>query len=134
MMGGNKPDTLELLAVVRGWAERHYPGWRPDEVGLKLIGPNGESREVKLPIPLTLPVLERPVPFVPNVFQESVLEALEGKALRTDALGAAVGDRGRLYKPGGLKELREAGMVKHHPRLGFYRPDAPPEELIDEVA
>ena len=46
-----------------------------------------------------------------------------------DALGAAVGDRSRLYKPGGLKELREQGMVDHNARLGFFRPDCPPQDL-----
>jgi hypothetical protein len=73
-----------------------------------------------------------PEPFVCTVFQESILQALEGKALRTDALGAAVGDRSRLYKPGGIKELRDAGLVGHHPRLGFYSMTAPPAELAGD--
>jgi hypothetical protein len=64
--------------------------------------------------------------FVHSPFQDSILAALEGQALRTDALGAAVGDRSRLFKPHGLKELREEGLVSWHSRLGFYRVDAPP--------
>ena len=30
------------------------------------------------------------------------------------------------YKPGGLKELRDRGLVAHKPGVGYYRPDAPP--------
>lgn len=66
-------------------------------------------------------------PFVPNDFQKGILAALQNKALRTEALGNAVGDRRRLFRdPGGLPELQEAGLVASHPRLGYYRPDAPP--------
>ena len=68
-------------------------------------------------------------PFIPNGFQEGILAVLNGKALRTDLLGVAVGDRRRLYRPGGLKELRENGRVGLHSRIGHYRPDAPPPEL-----
>ncbi len=71
-------------------------------------------------------------PFVPNSFQDDILDALEGRALRTDAIAAKVGDRNRLFRPGGLKELQAHGYVAHHSRLGFYRPDAPPEELAGE--
>lgn len=70
-----------------------------------------------------------PVPFIPNPFQKRILEMLKGRALRTDALAAAVGDRSRLYRPGGIKELRERGMVGHHARIGYYRADVPPPEL-----
>jgi hypothetical protein len=69
-------------------------------------------------------------PFVPSPFQEAILAALEGQARRTDALAREVGDRSRLFRhPGGLKELRDRGLVKHHPRLGFYREDALPDQL-----
>jgi hypothetical protein len=71
------------------------------------------------------------VPFIPSPFQQGILDALDGKALRTDALGAAVGDQRRLFRPrGGLQELREHGLVDHHERLGFFRPDAPPPKLL----
>lgn len=69
------------------------------------------------------------LPFVPSPFQAGILKVLDGKAMRTDALGAAVGDRSRLFKDNGIAELREKGLVAHHPRLGFFRPDAPPAEL-----
>lgn len=74
---------------------------------------------------------ERDEIFVPDPFQTAILTALEGKALRTDALASVVGDRSRLFrKPtGGIPELRKEGLVDHHSRLGYYRPDAPPPEL-----
>lgn len=68
--------------------------------------------------------------FVPTPFQADILAALEGKGLRTDALAAKVGDRRRLFKdPGGIPELQEQGLVSHHRRVGYYRPDFPPPEL-----
>jgi hypothetical protein len=73
------------------------------------------------------------VDFVPNAFQKAILKALTGTALRTDALAAKVGDRRRLFREkGGLVELQERGKVKHNERLGFYRPDDPPDELRAE--
>jgi hypothetical protein len=71
-------------------------------------------------------------PFIPRRFQRAILDALDGVALRTDALGAKVGDRGRLFKRNGIKELREQGLVDRHPSVGFYRPDAPPPEFSQE--
>ena len=67
-------------------------------------------------------------PFIPNTFQRSILNSLEGRALKVDALAGEVcgSDRSRLYKSGGLNELKEAGKVCHKHRLGYYRPDAPP--------
>ncbi len=67
-------------------------------------------------------------PFIPSPFQKFILTKLTGKALRTDALANAVGSRRKLFKPGGLKELQTQGLVDHHDRIGFYRPDAPPPE------
>ncbi len=87
------------------------------------------GRRFRAPIPDRPPAHAAEVPFVLTPFQQAILDALEGKALRTDALGAAVGDRSRLFKPHGLKELRERGLVDHHDRLGYCRPDAPPPEL-----
>lgn len=70
--------------------------------------------------------------FVPTQFQQDILEALSGRALRTDALAAKVGNRRGLFKdPGGVPELIEEGLVSHHKRLGYYRPDKPPADLGD---
>lgn len=81
--------------------------------------------------PDTLERIVNPPPFIPNAVQKAILKALEGKALRSTALARIVGDSGRLFrKPGGMQELRDRGLVAWHQRLGFYRPDAPPKELM----
>ncbi len=68
--------------------------------------------------------------FIPSDFQARILAALDGRGLRTDALAGEVGDRRALFRhPGGLRELREQGLVASHPRLGYYRTDAPPPQL-----
>jgi hypothetical protein len=124
------PDLASVLCVVRRLCEGLWARvpthlglrWSRDEpvTWLPLAGTRSGPAEAKV---------REEQPFVPSIFQESILEALEGKGLRTDALGAAVGDRSRLYKPGGLKELQAQGWVSHHPRVGYYRKDAPPPEL-----
>lgn len=70
----------------------------------------------------------QPSPFVPTPLQRAILDALNGQALKKDALAKAVcgGDDSRLYKAGGLKELRERGLIEHKHGVGYYRPDAPP--------
>src|SRR5262249_21906949 len=123
-MNGN-PD---LFNVVRSWVEANYPGESAETLVIHI---RGRAVPVQLPVPPALVVNGRavgPPPFITTSFQDDILEALDGRALKTDALGAAVGDRGRLYRARGLKELREKGMVCHEPGVGFYRPDAPPKE------
>lgn len=65
--------------------------------------------------------------FVPNAFQKAILKALDHQALRTSSLGQRVGDERRLFRKNGLTELIEEGMVAHHKRIGYYRPDSPPQ-------
>lgn len=69
--------------------------------------------------------------FIPSPLQEQILEALKGKALRTDALANRCGGaRRQLFKdPGGIGELIEEGLVAHHQRLGYYLPADPPDDL-----
>ncbi len=70
--------------------------------------------------------------FVPTPFQKGILHALDGQALRTDDLAHKVGNRRKLFvHPGGLRELQAQGLVAHHNRLGYYRPDALPPPLRD---
>lgn len=125
--------TAELQAAARAWVAVHAAGCLVNEITLGLL-PAGR---VVLPVPLTVlpaPAVEEPEePFVLTPFQTAILKALEGKALRTDPLANKVNDRRRLFiHPGGLKELQEQGLVAHHKRLGFYRPDAPPPQLEPE--
>lgn len=125
--------TGELIAAVRVYLSTYSPHSKPTALRIVLA----DELPITLPLARCQPVHTIPVEaekydevFIPNAFQEAILEALEGKALRTDALGAAAGDRSRLFRnPGGLKELQEQGLVKHNRRAGFYRPDAPPDEL-----
>jgi hypothetical protein len=120
----------EFLALARDFIVGQYPGVPVNRVKFARAD-GGPPIVFSIPPPPNggAPRGGGAEPFVPTPFQEAILGALEGTALRTDALGAAVGDRSRLYRPGGLTELREQGLVKHHPRLGFYRPDCPPEAL-----
>ncbi|HEY7427447.1 MAG TPA: hypothetical protein VH682_24650 [Gemmataceae bacterium] len=121
-------NLTQLSDAVRKYLEENIPGRTPLRIGII----TAEDRK-----PIILPILAAVKPaaslrngFVPTPFQEGILDALEGKALRSDPLGAAVGDKRRLYRhPGGLQELREEGLVDHHARLGYFRPDAPPPEL-----
>lgn len=99
-----------------------------------LIEQHKQSIEEKLQL---LRILEQLLPgkessgFVPTPLQESVLAALKGRALRTDALAhkAEVNRRSLFKEPGGLPELIEEGLVAHTKRLGYFRPDAPPPEI-----
>jgi hypothetical protein len=69
--------------------------------------------------------------FVPNDFQRAILAALDGRALKKQPLANEVckGEGTLLYRKDGLQELREAGLVAHKNRLGFYRPDRPPADV-----
>lgn len=131
------PNWADVVALLTRWFQANAPGSIPEgTIQIPLV----KKPTLVLPFDVeTVLVVPKSAawtppeddyrPFVPSPFQKAILEALEGKALRTDALGAAVGDRGRLYKTNGLKELLERGIVEHHKRLGYYRPDAPPPEL-----
>lgn len=109
-----------------------YPCDPPDRLSLRLRS----GQTIELPLPpcgVDLP-REEPAIFVPTAFQADLLAALEGKALTTDALAAKVGcgQRNLFRRPGGVAELKEQGLLASHPRLGYYRPDAPPPELTED--
>ncbi len=128
------PSWPDVCAIIAAWQQAQLPGTLTVEVTLRLA----DGRQI--PMPFVFPPVPAPQPspgrpsreeedWGPTSFQLEILDALEGKALKTDALGAAVGDRGRLYKAHGLQELRDRGLVKHRAGLGYYRPDALPPEL-----
>jgi hypothetical protein len=126
------PTLPQALVPLRAWLDLNHPG--TVMIGLVLMTSTGQQQTLPLPAPATVPA-ETPeefVPFHPTAFQQAILRALEGKALRKQALGAAVGDVGRLYRPHGLPELRERGLVVHSDRVGFYRPDSPPAGLAND--
>jgi hypothetical protein len=129
-----RPITLAMfLAMVRAFVADNLTGEIPGRVRIDLH--SGDKFTSKVPVCDATPTNgqdEDNGAFVPNALQQGILDALEGKALRTDALGAKVGDKRRLYHAGGIKELRDRGLVELHPRLGYWRPDAPPPELAGE--
>jgi hypothetical protein len=139
-----QPDlTFQLQQLARECGEIYNPG----AVVVRVVIQYDSGPALAIPVPRLprLPALEsvRRQPadddthipldqprFIPNAFQKAILAALDGKALRTDALGDAVNDRRRLFRdPGGLEELERNGRVAHHKRCGFYRPDSPPADL-----
>lgn len=112
----------------------------------RLCGPGKAPRLLVLhvegvPDPITLPVLspccsasapaESSRTFAPNAFQDRICDALAGKLLTAEQLGEAVGDRRKLFRPGGVRELMEAGWVRKRPGGGYYMPDDPPDGLAE---
>jgi len=79
-----------------------------------------------------LGVHPRPEPKMLTGLQVGIMKALKNRALTKKALANEVagGDGSRLYKPGGLPELRKDGLVDHMSGLGYYRPDAPPPDAV----
>lgn len=124
-------DRLRVAAAARceavSMAARPFvppvapPPYRPDDVADHYVGwANGTHRPAAGPAE----------PFVPTPTQRAVLDALDGRALRQTRLEEVTRvDRAMLHRPTGLKGLRAAGLVAHHPRLGYYRPDCPPPDL-----
>lgn len=118
----------ELADAVHRFVAANLPG----RSALKIkIYTHEDASPFSMPVPPPVPAV--PV-FIPNAFQRAILKALKRCALHTDALAAKLGgDRRRIFrKPGGIAELKEHGLVANHPRLGYYRPDYPPEELARE--
>jgi hypothetical protein len=75
--------------------------------------------------PIIPPVL------IPTSLQTQILNELRGKALKLEPLADVLRvETSRLYRPGGLEELREAGLVAHQNGVGFYLPGAPPTTAI----
>jgi hypothetical protein len=64
--------------------------------------------------------------------QRSILDALKGVALKTEALANTVcgGDTKKLHRAGGLQELRDHGLVGHKHGVGFYNTEFKPPSLI----
>ena len=137
MQHGNPNDIL--FDALRQWTSINYPGLAARRISIDFVN---EPDPVSLPVPrcscapVSVSVLERKseiMPaFVPSPFQKGILAALNGKALRTDALADKVGSRSRLFSKNGVKELEDRGLIAHHERLGFYSTEFPPAELRDE--
>ncbi len=82
------PDpTSVFFEAVRAYLLAVDPRFPIEQV--RLIGRDGN--EIRRHVDFGLAAAPAQT-FVPTPFQQAILDALEGKALRTDALGAAVGD------------------------------------------
>jgi hypothetical protein len=133
-MESEQATKVALIEGARALALRLYgPGEQPTRItirtrsGIRIrvdVPTRRQTAPNREPAPAAPPP---PARFVPTPFQKGILEALHGQALRTDDLAHKVGSRRKLFThPGGLRELQEQGLVGHHKRLGYYRPDAPP--------
>lgn len=85
-----------------------------------------------------LPDNETPPDFVPNTLQRRILDALNGRAMKKQALADKVtaGEGSRLYRSkskrsGDLNELLDLKLVENKRDLGYFRPDAPPKSHGD---
>ena len=76
------PDDSGLRACLASLRSRGLLGGSKGEPGYSLTAEGREMLGLDAPAAL---------PFVPTPFQQGILRALDGKALRTDALGAIVG-------------------------------------------
>jgi hypothetical protein len=133
--GGPTDSLLRIFADVRDHLREigAPPDWVPEflEVHVK-----GHSRPITLLVPPAgpAPVAAPPPgdPPSPTPYQERILDALAGKCLTADQLAEKVGDRRRLFRDGGVKDLVTAGLVKKRQGHGYYATDDPPDEFSDE--
>lgn len=78
------------------------------------------------------PIIKHGDVSVLSVLQQAILEALDGKGLMKESLAEALKvDPSRLYRRGGIGELKQWGMIRHQRGVGYYRPDAPPPGAIE---
>ncbi len=110
----NEMDAEEQLSVLERVA-----GWHHSK--------QASPATIELSNP-TSPAQQQSTQIIETDLQRAIMAALDGQALTTEKLANKVsgGDTSRLYKPGGFKELRAVGLIKHKRQVGFYRPDAPP--------
>lgn len=129
----DKPTNDDLFRMVHRWAQSNFNGQPACELFIRIRG-GGEATFTDIPYKGAADEradrCEEEEPFVPKRIQAEILEALDGRALRTTALANKLSNRTQMYEhPGGMRELLERGLVKKHSRLGYYRPDEPPPEL-----
>jgi hypothetical protein len=87
---------------------------------------------LRQPAPETAVVEDETVQFIPTPLQETVLDTLNGKAMKKEALAETLKiDSSRLYRQGGIKELMDLKMVDNLRGIGYYRPDAPPPNALE---
>ena len=103
-----KGSDLDAAAeLIRRYCASRFPGLTATRFRIDLELRGQVVEEIRMPLPtVEMPGQVEGGPFVPTPFQKGILDALDGKAMRSRPLGAAVGDTARLYRPGGLPELQ----------------------------
>ena len=120
-IGELDPEPFEILRKAAAFPNDCFA--LPDDVDVKVLrGILGRKS--------SLAAAPQPDVLLLHPFQESILKALDGRALNKAALAREVCGRedygNLLYRPKGLKGLRDLELVKHKRGIGFYRPDSPP--------
>jgi hypothetical protein len=120
--------------IVNGLADRHHENTVKKAIRrLTIAGTILQLADARYTVPKNAQRATGIESFVPDDFQAIILDALDaldGRALRSNPHGDEVGDRRKLFRhPGGLKELQDKQLEMLHPRLGYYRPDAPTPEM-----
>ena len=130
---GRFAQTIALIASSR-WAHSGY--WCPRHLRTldRVAGETCRAYVCRPSLEQLDEIIEHLAqPFVFTERQRAVFEALEGRALRLNELEVKSGyTRGQLYRKGEMEELEVRGIMKLHPRLGFYRPDRPPSEILEQ--
>jgi hypothetical protein len=117
-----RANYRRILSALPPWAQRAMTAHRNSFVIPFVSKLNGELAEAQI---LTESFNQEL--FVPTPLQEKILVALKGTALQTKALATACKcDETRLFKRGGIEELKEVGRVSHKDGVGYFRPDKPP--------
>ncbi len=130
-------DSLIVMATPTLW-----DWWRQKSTDRPDYGADGPSDIAASPKPAADKLRDLEGRFVPNAYQIKILDLLDGKSLSSDAIARRLGiDKRQLFKKtsgkghvtfGYLDELKEQGVVGHHDRLGYFRPDRPPLELRED--
>jgi hypothetical protein len=122
-----------ILPRIRSLNERIQEGLRRLQQDASKTRTRSSRSEVEISTRKTSERTTNRAQFLPSPLQKHILDVLNGRALKKQALATEVcaGEGTRLYRPGGIKELRAFGMVAHKSGLGYYRPDSPPPNAID---
>lgn len=120
-----RTNFRRILSQASPWVQRAAAANRPISVLMIVSELTRELADAYLTSEGTTPPNEA---FIPTNLQAAILKALTNRNLTKQPLALEVccGEGSRLYKPGGIKELKERGMVKNKRGVGYYRPDAPP--------
>jgi hypothetical protein len=130
MEAGNYPtkDALTLFAQelheLISWLRQ-----RPNLSRFLLAYLQNEAADIKTPKPGHQELMF----LTPN--QRAILDALDGQAMKTSKLSRVTKiDRSKLFRRQCLAGLKESGRVRNIRGLGFYRPDRPPPDLLENLA